>query len=379
MIYLISGSGEPNYGDDLILRLWIKFYRESGYKKEIFVDCKSIEGSIGVHQFDDNVYFGKFIKKLTTGRGFSADEYISRGYFLLENNSSFKGWNCKKVSKRFNLEKVEFVHLVGGGYISGDWNNSFSIFGAMQSFHEKYKKKVFATGLGLYPLAEKIPEFTIDRIRKIIEDCFSFFEVRDCESYVSLATKTSNNIINGFDDTFLCNIESLVDIKSDKSDRALHISAFKVQENDRFLSAIQKTMESVGFKEVFFWESNKKDIESLEVLKNCLRTKITVLQVKDLVNGNVKLNPLDVLITKRFHPHLICYRAGMTGIFDFGSEFYKNKHSSIINLGSPFLPIADCSKFNTNSRKNVDEMIEISRNKIKRILAERILMEGLQG
>jgi hypothetical protein len=32
MLYLISGNGEPNFGDELIALNWIKYYRDRGYE-----------------------------------------------------------------------------------------------------------------------------------------------------------------------------------------------------------------------------------------------------------------------------------------------------------------------------------------------------------
>ncbi|HXS16186.1 MAG TPA: hypothetical protein VN764_03305, partial [Polyangiaceae bacterium] len=61
MIYLIGGSGGPNYGDELLMALWVRYYREMGYHGPIVVDCRGRQSSERLHGHFENVYFTSFI------------------------------------------------------------------------------------------------------------------------------------------------------------------------------------------------------------------------------------------------------------------------------------------------------------------------------
>lgn len=338
MILLITGSGEPNYGDDLILKLWINYYRTIGYDQDIVVDCKSISGSIELHNFDQNVYFTKYIKKLTTGRKYCIDEYITIGESHIQENHLFKGWNAAK-RKSFNILNFKLIHLIGGGYINGNWPNSFAIFGAINSIKKLNNHvKIVATGLGLMPL-EEIQAFTMQRVSRIISESFDLFEVRDEYSYFHLNKHNfSTKIINGYDDTFIAPIDKIVSKEQLNNDSpAIHISSFiKTPRDIQLISQSVENLANKGYKRVIFWECNIKDSDNLDELKKVIKLPSVNIKTKQLIYGQIPFSADDYLITSRFHPHLICFRLGMIGKYLSTSSFYDFKHLSIKRLGSPF-------------------------------------------
>lgn len=338
MILLITGSGEPNYGDDLILKLWINYYRTIGYDQEIVVDCKSISGSIELHNFDQNVYFTKYIKKLTTGRKYCIDEYITIGESHIQENHLFKGWNSTK-RKSFNILDFRLIHLIGGGYINGNWPNSFAIFGAINSIKKLNNHvKIVATGLGLMPL-EEVQSFTMQRVNRIISESTDLFEVRDEYSYFHLNKHNfSTKIINGYDDTFIVSIDKIVSKEQANNDSpAIHISSFIKSPRDiQLISQSVEDLANKGYKRVIFWECNIKDSDNLNELKKAIKLPSVNIKTKQLIYGQIPFSADDYLITSRFHPHLICFRLGMIGTYLSTSSFYDFKHLSIKRLGSSF-------------------------------------------
>src|SRR6187551_1563280 len=124
MIYLIGGSGGPNYGDELLMALWVRYYREMGYHGPIVVDCRGRQSSERLHGHFENVYFTSFIKKLATGRGGSFATHVANGRAFIDEHP---GELTEKLAEAgvcglgWNWNQVRHVHLFGGGYINGKW------------------------------------------------------------------------------------------------------------------------------------------------------------------------------------------------------------------------------------------------------------------
>lgn len=373
MIYLISGSGEPNYGDDLIAYLWVKYYREHGYNGPIILDCKSIKGSIELHsELDESVYFAKHIKSLTTGRKGDVSFYIEEGReFAAKKFDTLTAMNSLGHVREFNLagSKPSFIHLIGGGYINGSWPNSFAIFGALEQLNTHRKIPCFATGLGISPI-NKFNNCELDQIATIIKNNFEFFEVRDIDSYTDISRIKGYipSLINGNDDTFLYPIADILNKKLE-SKKTLHISGFKKSfDTINLTEIIDNLILTEAIEEIDFWGCNKNDIEFYEQLKKDYPT-INFVENQSLIYDGESIKSSDIMITSRFHPHLIGFRSGARGMYIAHSGFYNNKHRSIQALGSNFNNLKSSSSLSTE--KNV--FIENLLCDAKRILAFEIL------
>ncbi|MDN2656483.1 polysaccharide pyruvyl transferase family protein [Cobetia sp. 14N.309.X.WAT.E.A4] len=364
MIYLIGGSGGPNYGDELIISLWIKFYREKGYNGPIVVDCLSKKNSERMHSKYSNVYFTTFIKKLAKGRDGSTSFYIDRGAnFIIENKQAFikNIEECFDDNYSFDLDKDSWhIHLYGGGYINGVWKNSFSLLGAASQLKKMFGTKIFATGLGLAPI--NIEGGSDANHLKNVISTFDLFEVRDLDSYNQIVDICgfNKNIISGLDDSFLYSYDELCTASKHKS---IHISGFsKSFEKMDDATLINYFSDANGkYDNIYFWVCNKSDIAAGDRISN-LVGGVTKLTCYNLVNFGPPLNPSDIMITARFHPHFIAARAGLHGKYISNSEFYVSKHSSIVDLGSTFTklknvePVIKMENSSTNNlcRRDVD-------------------------
>ncbi len=82
------------------------------------------------------------------------------------------------------LERVDLVHILGGGYINGIWPHHLALVGAARKIASRYGARVAMTGAGLIPLAEG----SGDALGSAISQ-FDVVDVRDEASYSAIRTK----------------------------------------------------------------------------------------------------------------------------------------------------------------------------------------------
>lgn len=351
MIYLITGAGEPNFGDELIALNWIRHYRAAGYAGPIFVDCKTGTGARKLHdgqKGNDGVRFGRFFKTLTMGKSAEIDGYVAAGRSMAAERLAPGAQEVHPLAEAgFNrleaaddpgdLSGVALVHLVGGGYVNGDWKNSFSLLGAASELARRLGVPAVATGLGMSPL-HKLTGDEQEAVRGALSD-FALFELRDETSARGLALNgiRSGCIEVGLDDSFL----AAPMVRPLHEDPTLHVSLFgKHLEGDdgaplRDLVAAS----AAGFKRVILWQCSPADAGD-DFAKELGRRGIEARTISNrwMLYEGLPVQRSDALLTSRFHPHLLAARAGIGGIFVQYSKFYKNKHGSVVDLGSLFVP-----------------------------------------
>ncbi|WP_132563713.1 polysaccharide pyruvyl transferase family protein [Rhizobium sullae] len=353
MLYLIAGNGSPNFGDELIVQNWLRFYRENGYKGQITVDGKgNIRSERLIRGFGD-VRFVTNIPRHSEGReGTYADFYKIGKDYAADALDRFKG--------------VRAFHLLGGGYVSANWFNAARLLSAVTNLGEELSVPVVATGLGIAPFRNLDGEGAA-AWSHIVAGC-RLFECRDEESYRSLMALTDGKLPSltfGLDDAFL----SSLFIKR-HAGRWLHLSGFSQA------SIIGKSEGSAPdlfkqFDKVVFWTCSTADA----ALHADLVQKYPVVERYNnerLLNEGLPIGADDFMITGRFHPHLQAARAGISGLFTADSGFYKTKHGLVTDLGSPFASMKEEPKiFQGNSTRMVS--CEAGRVEEKQRVGRRVL------
>src|SRR5690606_18307169 len=80
-----------------------------------------------------------------------------------------------------------------------------------------------------------------------------------------------------------------------------------------------------------------RDQASYEAVKNVF-SSTECLMVDELIN-DFPVQPQDIMLTTRYHPHLMAARAGANGYFlKIDGVYYDVKHNLVKSLGSNFLP-----------------------------------------
>lgn len=377
MIYLIGGSGAPNFGDDLILSLWIRFYRDSGYAGPILVDCKALPASLKLHGHHEKVYFSPFIKNLARGRGASFEDYFRSGREFIRNPGPppMTTRDCigSAIDDRLRFGDVSLIHLYGGGYISGVWENSATLVGAASELRRIYRVPCVATGLGVTPFG-KLSELEKKLWVEAIED-FDLFEVRDFESFNDISSWAGfrKNVVHGLDDNFLYPIDALTEEAQETEEAQLHFSGFSQSfdafSDDDLMKKLEPYVEKAS--KVLFWTCNRKDLDFRNRLRKLIPSLVDVGNQR-MINEKLPLTRSDFMITSRFHPHMMAARMGIGGCYIAHSNFYENKHKSVLDLGSSFKSFDASDAADWNSSRGYLGLRDAELVRAKRVIGDYV-------
>jgi hypothetical protein len=338
-VTLIGGAGGPNFGDELILRGWLEYFRsQPGTQFEILTLENIAKNSAdlmepycgGSHM---TVHFSDFLKKVANNvKGLSFWQQVERG-FVFGDNSGFKLY---KSDWWDFIHSSDVIHLHGGGYLH-DWGPGTGfLLGIAAGVAKQSGCKLVATGIGFGPIKDSPHNSKIEEIFNL----FEFFELRDIVSFRKLKEMFPRaNFLYGLDDCFLLRKDSLAK-KSSSSKRRIYLSFLKYNVGrctDDFWAHLRNLSDS--FDELFYWESSPWNDHSVFEL---IQTKIPGTQLLPIgisVAGLAPLSQKDLFITSRFHVHFVGARSACVGFYQKDTQYYDVKHQSIIDRGSPFVQI----------------------------------------
>ena len=319
MLYLVAGNGAPNFGDELIVKLWLQFYRDAGYTGPIVVDGKGAVATKKLLGHFDNVEFRKvFIPRHKQKMDGNYLDFAYAGYEFANNNLDA-------------FRSVKAIHFLGGGYTNSSWPNVTRLLGGAAEIARKIGIPIVATGLGLDPFLPM--DSATRKVWAEIIGCFSFFECRDYKSWSKMMEITEGNhlgITHGLDDCFLYPVH-----RDQHAGRWLHLSGFSEKGilgkgGHQFLSDLM-----TNFDQTVFWTCSESDFDTLTALQSVF-PHIKRVSNFDLLRYGVPIEENDFMITLRFHPHLLAARSGISGYYFYFSKFYETKHNMVLDLGSGF-------------------------------------------
>ncbi len=336
---LVGGAGAPNYGDELIVKGWMDLLEKTGPAdgQIIFYENTSRrsrefhlpEGHSMAHRVtfrDDLTLIAKAVPGLTFW------EQVERGFtFMRDFGFSKHGYK----GSRELFEASSFL-LHGGGYLNDIRSDKAFLLGFVASLKKTYGIPAYATGIGFGPFKKECSDPA--RFAEIMSH-FEIFETRDAEGYELLTRLApSANIIDGIDDCFVLPAEKM--FRRDSSRRRLHVSLIAshlIFLTPRFWDWLGEQAEA--FEEVCFWESypwNDREVIArlAEAVPSC-----KVITTRELVHEHAPVGEEDVFLTHRFHVHFAAARAGARGYYMAPSLYYRQKHQSIVDLGSGLLPL----------------------------------------
>ncbi|WP_026470639.1 polysaccharide pyruvyl transferase family protein [Alkanindiges illinoisensis] len=330
MLYLLAGNGAPNFGDELLVLYWLRYYREAGYDGPITVDGKGHEATARLLKEFDNVHFVSRIPRHSQNEGSSYSDFYRLGTQYAE-------------STVVEFDKVTGFHFLGGGYTSANWVNATRLLSTVVRLGQLLDVPVVATGMGISPF-KSMDQHDKLAWKNIIQG-FDFFECRDEQSINDLQTIVGNScsmLVAGLDDAFLYPVNT-----KSHTGRWLHLSGFTEASVTGQSPQITRDFFQ-EFDQVTFWTCSHKDNlvykTLLEQFPNIIRWSNHML-----LNMGLPVQQGDFMITGRFHPHLLAARCGATGYYSTNSRFYDAKHGMVLALGSPFKPlIASPRLFTTN-------------------------------
>ncbi|MES2657365.1 MAG: polysaccharide pyruvyl transferase family protein [Verrucomicrobiota bacterium] len=331
---LIGGAGAPNYGDELIVKGWLEQLAQPRHDGEAFIFCEnSADTSRKFHITpkhplrnrlafrDDFNRFAKSVQDLNFWQQVERGFTFMRDFGFLQNG--YKGTR--------DLFDARSFHLHGGGYLAGLWNEKGFILGLTASFAKLYGIPTSATGIGFGPFDSDCPDPA--RFAEILSH-FQQFETRDADSHQLLtALAPDAGIIDGVDDTFLLPNDRI--FRRDSTKRRLHLSLIT-----RYLKDIPPAFwpwlveQSAAFDEVVFWVSFPWEDREAIARAQAEIPRCSIFTARELVHFRPPIGEDDVFLTQRYHVHLAAARAGARGFHLAHNGYYRQKHESIVALGS---------------------------------------------
>ena len=322
-VLLVGGGGVPNYGDELILESWLRWYtRRAG------VPAPRIRIEGGHHRvlyslFGDRyagVRFSSHIRKARIQKDPEFFDSLRQGYEFLSQSEN-RDHPLAEI-----IRDVGVYHLHGGGYLNNRWPTHGFMVGLGLAAKELTGCQLVATGLGLGPMDAPAPD---DALSRRAFGAFDLLEVRDDWSHEFLLEhELHDSPTRGLDDVFVQPV-----LAQPSEHRTLHLS-LRADETGYGAADAMTAGFVGGFDRHVFWTGTSRDLLAFERLTKRFPF-FEPISVQQLMTG-FPTGPGDFMVTQRFHPHLIGARAGLQGMYSSGSDYYDVKHGSVVQLGSPF-------------------------------------------
>lgn len=327
-VLLIGGAGVPNYGDELILASWVEWYTERGFRS-LTADGSRVPVLRAVLRRYPHVALsaagraGRFLHPGPYPRDFY--DCLRDGYNFLIDRSN----DDSALSRQFLDAGI--IHLYGGGYLNRQLSTHAFLLGLAWAATERTGCRAVGTGLGWGPLAAE-SEHDRTALDAALR-AFAFMEVRDGWSRRFLNdVSPAAHIIGGLDDAFVRPVAA-----TPQPGSALHIS---LQANDSAREIVDRLPKGFvnSFDAHYFWLCTSDDAAAYISLAKKFSSFVP-LSWWSLID-ETPVHDTNVMISARFHPHLLGVRSGMSGAFVSNSPYYDVKHGSLIALGSPFTKVA---------------------------------------
>ncbi|MCW1249932.1 polysaccharide pyruvyl transferase family protein [Acaricomes phytoseiuli] len=326
MIYLISTAGFPNYGDELIARIWLKFLAENRPEEEVWLDCAEPGTASllfqGVHP---RAHFTNTVWRLIREAPVDSDELPDATYL----QQTIENLDSPRIDAGLlKLREADSLHLLGGGYITDLWPKQHSILNVMTTVQAVTGARLYGTGLGLIPTAA--PE----KIRPLVAK-FDHFSVRDTQSAQALGLET------GLDDVFLGVSEELnrapetdeladlvLCLQSDLADpeplaHGLDIARAEIEKARQEGKTIRYIEALPG-----------SDWAAYDQLQDLLAPE-EFIPFLTIWREGFRFAPHQRWVTSRFHYHFLAAAAGVRGsVIEVNKGYYDVKHQSLLDLGS---------------------------------------------
>ncbi|WP_192931286.1 polysaccharide pyruvyl transferase family protein [Gemmobacter serpentinus] len=339
MHYLIGGSGIPNYGDELMARGWLRYLAQHHPEDRVVIDTTLPTVSTlllqPAHWKASHVAIVREVGFPKSSPDFWKN--FARGLAFFD-QGGFAAFPQLNLAEGF-LAQANRFHLFGGGYISSKWPNTGFLLGFAGALKARFGTRLHGTGLGLLPIDP--PPAALQQAFRTVLNGFTSLELRDpaAEGFIRDHSAGDNVVPDGLDDCFMEPPPPLHD-----QPPTLHISCFM---KDSGLAPLLRRLDrrreriSKRFEKIKFWVcAPHRDQDAFEAIRD-LFPQTEAAHVGDLL-ADPGFSKDDVMITSRFHPHMIAARAGIRGYYiQISGDYYAAKHQSVVALGSRFLPFAD--------------------------------------
>lgn len=339
IIYLVAPGGNPNYGDEFILRAWLRHLARVRPDADVIVDCHTPgQASVLLRRWHPRVSFVDTVWRVcfdTTGLP-PADAVAAA-----EESVRNPGRIPRIASGIDLLTRAGTVHLVGGGYINAVWAHHLALLATVAAAVEHSGGRAIATGQGLLPVGD---DNRLEVLRTLAAR-FTMFDVRDSPSRSVIAGAGGAHTFTGDDAWLGIGNAGVYDTESPAAQRP-YVFCLQSDLMEDFADGQGTTGLAQAITALIErWALRGEDVAVVEGIPG--PDRIIFDQIAHLLPGvifvpftelwlrGLPARAGQVWVSTRFHPHLLAAATGASGIALSGrTDYYPIKHQSLIESGS---------------------------------------------
>ncbi|WP_425956300.1 polysaccharide pyruvyl transferase family protein [Xylanimonas sp. McL0601] len=336
-IYLVGTSGHPNWGDEIILRRWLRLLARTEPDATVWVDTPApgptasmLDGEHPGLRITDTLY-----RLSWEAPSDDAREVADFVCGALADPGSAPRW-IPGIEVLRSLGEGDVLHVIGGGYVNSVWPRHLGVVAGAAWVGSHSDARVGLTGLGLLPAG--------DDVRAVWADIAKNFQVLTVRDEPSLALVRSNaGATVEPDDALLGGLDGLGGLVSKSAASAPDVIICVQQdmlagEFGEVVDAVRAILRGwgvtsgrgVGFVECI----PRMDRGIYDALKGEL-PGARFYGLWDVLRDGLPARPGQRWISSRYHPHMVAAAAGASGVaLSISEDYYAVKHGAVAALGS---------------------------------------------
>ena len=337
VFYLIAEPGYPNYGDELIAAEWLKYLAQRHPESPVVVDCARPGPAATILQgIHPRASFTDTLRRLGTENPFPYEGPIDdiAGFVgdALENDGLPPRY---AMGIRLLQHRVRGIHMLGGGYMRGDWTCNLSRL-AVGPFAKRHGIPAIATGLGLMPLDGESLEFARHSVAM-----FDRFTVRDERTLGALNGGESDAIIAELapDDCFVNGLKDCYMQDDALPGIMMCVQSDFVADSERLHAYATSILETWGIglhDSIGVVECNPLiDRPIYDYLIAHGYDRVRFFPLAEILERGFPAREGQRWISTRYHPHILAAAKGCAGSFiSVDAGYYDVKHAAVLRMGS---------------------------------------------
>jgi hypothetical protein len=330
-VYLVGTTGMPNYGDELIARLWLRSLAAIAPRTPVWLDCPN--PGIAATLFAGDHPNLRCTDTLWRTAWQIGERSVEESLATAERFVTALGTPRSDVGLSL-LSGIASMHLIGGGYINSMWSVNCLIPALAAASARQHGHRLFGTGLGVMPQTEHTAA-----ILEYALGAFEFGQSRDASAAIVPGLST------GPDDALLAFHPRLRRSWPDQAAAAVPRFMLLVQGDMQESPETRSEVLEVALGEArrAGWDAGPLGVvEALPPDDFWLRDELEArgLDVvwypfQSLWERGVPVQSGQYWVVTRFHFHLLLAGSGIRGtavVID--DDYYLAKHASLSALGT---------------------------------------------
>jgi hypothetical protein len=328
MIYLVTSTGYPNYGDELIAAMWLRYLAKVAPDSTVWVDCPNPGPSAvllgDLHprvRFTDTMW--RLCQHAPSNEPWEVCAHVQRAF---ANPGLVPRW----VAGIELAARADIVHVVGGGFINNIWPRHLGLLAGAVAAVRRSGGRAVMTGQGLSPAPDEAGQLV-----RMIAGQFATVDVRDTPS-AALIDPAPQVTCTG-DDMFF----------------GVEPELYRTDDLPRFMVCLQSdrlempTPALAGFllDTLRKWDVRPAELGVVEGIPGADRQVFALVEQHlpgarfypfgQLMRRGLPAAAGQHWLSSRFHMHLMAAAAGASGVaVSVNADYYATKHRSLIERGS---------------------------------------------